>query len=353
MPTPILDAIKQHRVSATPSGLDFIRLGIADALANPHEEADFAAKRWGENARVTRILKASVPGISTGTGAGDAMVDDAGVRAEFFDTVRAASVIGKLPLHRVPFETRMLSMDEGPIVSWRKEGAAYGNSPLKMTNTAGLARYDLGALMVVSRETLMDQSSSAELTIRDQLVKSLAAKLDADFLDPANSGTAGTKPASVTSGAGSSVSPQESMFDFSDEFQGDPTISVILLNPYQAARLYGAARPDVGARGGTWGGFPVLTSTAVPDGFMVLLDPSQIALALGEADIRASENAMVDMVDSSSMTSAATVAQSTGVSMFQVNCLAIIGSISANWRVMRDDAVMLYDLQSYGLAGGL
>ena len=84
-----------------------------------------------------------------------------------------------------------------------------------------------------------------------------------------------------------------------------------------------------------------------------MLDPSQIALALGEADIRASENAMVDMQDSSSMTSGTSVSATTGVSMFQVNCLAIIGSISANWRVMRDDAVMLYDLQSYGLAGGL
>ena len=53
------------------------------------------------------------------------------------------------------------------------------------------------------------------------------------------------------------------------------------------------------------------------------------------------------------MTSGTSVAAVSTVSMFQVNCRAIIGSISANWRVVRDDLVLLFDLQSYGLAGGL
>ena len=98
---------------------------------------------------------------------------------------------------------------------------------------------------------------------------------------------------------------------------------------------------------------PVVTSTAMTDGFFALIDPNQIAVALGDGDVRASDNAVVDMQDSSSMTSGPSVAAATAVSMFQVNARAIIGSISANWRVIRDDAVLLFDLQGYGVAGGV
>jgi hypothetical protein len=349
-------ALKEHRtVSITPKGLDLVRACIAKALAPDRGEASrYAAARWGEKSRAARLTtKANVPGITTGTGAGDAMSDLANARTEFFDAVRAASIIGKLPVRRIGFRTRTLSMDEGPRVEWRAEGAAYGNSPIKMTSAAGLERFDVGALIVVSKESLEDEAFDAETAIADQLVRALAAKVDATFVDPANSGSAGVKPASITSGASSANSPLESFFDFSDEFTGDPNNAWIVINPYQAARLYGAARPDIGARGGSWAGFPVVTSTAMPDGFCALIDPAQIAVALGNADIRSSENAVVDMQDSSSMTSGPSVAAATGVSMFQVNARAIIGSISANWRVVRAGSVQLFDLQGYGLAGGV
>ena len=206
------------------------------------------------------------------------------------------------------------------MVAWRAEGGAYRNSPIKMTSTAGLERFDLGALIVVSKEVLEDESFNAEATIRDQLVKALAAQLDADFISPSNSGTGGTKPPSITSGAGANASPTESMFDFSDAFSGVPNNAWIVINPWQAARLYGAARPDISTRDRSRGGVPVLTSTAMPEGQFALVDPDQIAVALGEADVRASDHAMVDMQDLSSMTSGPSVAAATGVSMFQVNC---------------------------------
>jgi hypothetical protein len=352
--TPILDAVRETRISVAPKGIDLIRTGIAKAMApNMGEAALYAAERWGEKAKATRVLKASVPGLVTSTGAGDAMSDLAQARTEFFDAVRAASIVGKLPLRRIGFRTRTLTMDEGARISWRAEGSAYINSPLKMTSSTGLERFDLGALIVVSKEVLEDESFEAELTVRNDLVKALAAAIDSAFIDPANSGSAGSKPASVTSGAGGSVSPAESLFDFGDSFQGVPNNAWIVINPWAAARLYSAARPDIGSRGGTWGGFPVITSTAMPDGFFAILDPDQIAIALGDANIRASDNALVDMVDSSSMTSGPNVAAASTVSMFQVNARAIIGSVSANWRLAKDDAVLLYDLQSFGLAGGL
>jgi len=138
------------------------------------------------------------------------MSDLAHARTEFFEAVRAASIIGKLPVRRIGFRTRQLTMDEGARVLWRAEGAAYANSPLKVSAAGGLERFDLGALIVASKETLEDESFDAERTIAADLVKALAAAVDAAFIDPANSGSGGVKPASITSGAASAGSPTES-----------------------------------------------------------------------------------------------------------------------------------------------
>src|SRR5262245_40970937 len=221
---------------------------------------------------------------------------------EFFDLVRATSIIGRLNVHRIPFRTRTLVQDEGPRVAWRDEGAAYGNSPLKLTAVTGLEPFEVGALIVSTMELLRDASLNAELQIRDQLVKALAVAFDSAFIDPANSGSAGVKPAAVTSSAsGDSPAPGENLFKWADSFAGGPENAVILLNPWQAARLSSAARPNIGANGGTWAGFPVITSTSVPEGQMVLLDPARIAVAMGNAEIRVSTQGTVEMADSSSM----------------------------------------------------
>lgn len=106
----------------------------------------------------------------------------------------------------------------------------------------GLEPFDVGALIVASNEVLRDASLDAELWLRDQIVRTLAAALDAAFIDPANTGTGGIKPASVTSGTGTAGdSPSESFLDWGDPFTGDPLNAWIILNPYTAARLSGAA----------------------------------------------------------------------------------------------------------------
>jgi hypothetical protein len=94
--------------------------------------------------------------------------------------------------------------------------------------------------------------------------------------------------------------------------------------------LAGAARPDVGARGGTLGGFPVLTSAAVGAEDLILLDRTQIAVAMGNGSLRASEQANVELVDSSSMTSGYSVSAANTTSLFQTDSIGFIGSITAN-----------------------
>jgi hypothetical protein len=202
-------------------------------------------------------------------------------------------------------------------------------------------------MIVASKELLEDDSVDAELIIRDQLVKSLASALDQAFLDPSNSGSAGVKPASVTNGAGTD-SPSENLFEW-DTYQGDIQNTWVIMHPLQAARMSGSEYPGLGANGGTLAGLKVVTSTAHPDGSFTLIDPDYVALALGSPEVRASTVASVEMVDSSSMTSAPSVAAANMVSMFMVNATAIVGSVNANWAVVRPEAVQTHDATAFGL----
>ena len=71
---------------------------------------EYAKNRWGSTSRAVTITKAA----DMQGGAGDQMISDERPSAEFFDLVRARSIIGRLPLRRVPFRMRTLSMYEGP-----------------------------------------------------------------------------------------------------------------------------------------------------------------------------------------------------------------------------------------------
>ena len=323
------------------------------AVAGKRDAERYAAARWGKGSRAVIATKAAISGLNTQAGAGEQIVSDEGASAEFFDMVRAQSIIGRLPLRRVPFLTRTLSMDEGPQVAWRDEGGAYRTSPMKLTSQQRLEPFDIGSMVVLSNEQLEDKSFDTEVMVRDQIAKSLATAIDSAFIDPSNAGTAGVKPAAVTNGAEGDDSPLEALFDWGDLFTGDVSNAYIIMNPFQAARLNGAARPDIGVRGGSWAGFPVITSTGCPEGIFVLIDPDQIALAAGGVDIRTSQEAAVEMQDSSSMKSATTVTAATLTSLFQTNSTAILGSMNANWRLMMPGAVLVFSAQNYGLSGGV
>jgi hypothetical protein len=91
-----LQEARGRTVSCLPKGLDFTRSAIAKALGPGVGEAErYAEARWGTKSRAARITKAAVPGLTTGTGSGAQMVSDEGASAEFFELVRARSIIGR------------------------------------------------------------------------------------------------------------------------------------------------------------------------------------------------------------------------------------------------------------------
>lgn len=342
-----LVGLRAKTVSSLPKGLSLVRGAIAQAVAEKKQidPAEYARERWG--------IKAALPALSVGAASGAQMVDTTVGDPEFFDLVRAASIIGRLPIRRIPFHVRMLNMDEGPATAWRAQGGAFKTGILKASNTAGFERFSVGAVVVASDELLNSNTVEAEVIIRDMLVRALAEQLDSDFISPSNSGSANVKPASVSNAGSAMDSPSESFLDWSSTFTGDPNASWVLLNPWDAARLYGAARPDIGVRGGSLAGFPALTSTAVPEGQIILLDPTQVALAMDGAEIRVARETSIEMDTAPAGSSTTpTAGNSTLVSMFQSNSAAIQGFVFANWRLTKAGSCKVYDLQAYGLAGG-
>jgi hypothetical protein len=370
--TPLTGLRRKDRdttVSSTPKGLDFIRSGIALAATGGNHAAavKFAQNRWGAQSRAVIATKAAgdVPALSTIYGsegndflavvdANDSPTSDmvTAIRAEFVDLVRSSALIGRVPLRRVPFQTPFLVMDNGPVTAWRDEGQPYGSSmpPVRMTRQLPLERFDLGTMIVVTNELLKLQNVDVELWLRDQLVKALAEKLDSEFIDPSNTGTTGVKPAAITATAAAlDDSPSEGIFEGFDKYTGDPERSVIVMNPWRAARAYSAARPDIGMRGGSLGGVPVYTTTACPEEVVVMFDPDSIAFASEGAEIRMSEHASVEMEQSPSNASAPSVAQANLTSMWQTGSVAVIGSVFASWRVLRAESVVYFNGPAIGL----
>jgi hypothetical protein len=344
---------KDRPVSSTPKGLNFIRGAIAQAVGGNAKAAElYAERRW--NPGVVDRVKASIGSLNAQSLGGSAMLSSESGASEFFDLVYAASVIGRLNVRRVPFYTRMVVQVEGPTAEWVDGGAGYGvsaavdHTPIGMATFSALDPFALGSLVVITNELLRDASVNAEMQIRDMLVRALAAKLDLDFISTANSGTTNIKPASVTNGVTTNNSPLEAIFDWSDLFKGDPNAAVILLNPYTAARLQGATRPYVGAYGGTLGGWPVVTSTAVGVEEIIFMDPQHIAVAMGNPMINVSTQGDVNMLDVTAQT-ALTPAASDLVSLFQCNLTGMLATITANWVNTRPGSVLVFNTQQYGL----
>jgi hypothetical protein len=220
---------------------------------------------------------------------------------------------------------------------------------LKLTGGTGLVPYEVGALTVLTLEMLRDANINMELWIRDYLVRTLAQAVDQAFIDSSNSGSANVKPAAVTNGVSVANSPSESLFDWADEFTGNPATAVICLNPFTAARIQSANRPYVGALGGSLGGWPVITSQSVLPEDIVLIDGSGIAVALGTAWVRMSDNAAVEFDSASGQTSDGPVAASGLTSLWQCNSRGYIAAMQANWRNTRPGSVAVFNVQSYGL----
>ncbi|MDT4824836.1 Phage capsid family protein [compost metagenome] len=339
-------------VSTFPRGQLFTRsmilkgIGItceSDALAK-------ASARWGayQGAAVT---KAAVATLTT---------DDFGDTAanEFFDLVRERSLLGRLTgLRQVPFRVKMLSMADGTTGYWTAEGASRPLSKPSLQGSA-LSPLKLTVTIVETEEAITSAGRAAEIALQRDMERALIDAMDAAFIDAANAGVPGEKPAAVTFGApsvastGSSADAMRSdIANLFELFDGDLSSAFAITDARTAVQMGLMANSgnlvsaDVGARGGSLLGVPLLVTRGSPrdsnGGQIALLDASAIAFGLDGFLMKRTMDATLAMSDTP---------ESEGVlfSLWQLNLVGFGAEIPANWQVQRDGSVALLTDVAWG-----
>lgn len=350
------------QLNAPARGSAFTRMVMAEIAHSKGREPDaYAMRRWGPDALATKVAqmggaeflaveKANVTAGATVSGNWANLLADAeGAAAEFFALVRERSLIGRIPgLRRVPLRTRLIRAETGFSAAWVGEGDA---KPLSSATYAQetLDPRKVVALTVVTDELLEASDPLAETVIRDDLVAAVSAAIDQSFIDPANAGSAGVEPASVTNGitaisAGANgVDAEGRLFDVRDlieAFPGDLERAVLIGSPRTFSIMYNPQYlPGLGVRGGSALGIPAIASTAAGD-TLALIDPDGIAVGSGTTDVRVSTQGAVQMLDNPTIDSVAPTATTT-VSLWQTDSAAVMAEQRVNWQVVRPSVAVL------------
>ncbi|RVI90785.1 phage major capsid protein [Sinorhizobium medicae] len=340
------------------------------------------AKRWADQTpEVETVLKAAVAaGTTTDPTWAKPLVEYQNMASEFAELLRPATIIGRIPgLRRVPFNIKVPRQTGGSSASWVGEGAPKPVSALAF-DQINLGVTKLAGIVVMTDELVRFSNPSAEAIVRQDLIDTIVQTMDKDFVDPANAGTAGVKPGSITNG----VAPVVASGTDADAVRADvqkvmgkfvtANLSLsgavwimtemqalafaLMLNPLGQREF-----PDIeinGESGGRFFGLPVVLSENVPlnpgsgdpvvgaGSRIILAKASEIMLADdGETLLDASNQASLQM--DSAPTNPPTDA-TVMVSLWQMNLVGIRAERFINWTKRRPGAVQWIDSAAYGQA---
>jgi HK97 family phage major capsid protein len=328
-----------------------------------------ARKHYPNHEALHLFLKEDVPAASTRdtTWAGS-LVYPENLAAEFVDWLRPQTIIGRLPVTRIPFNTRINKQTSAGAGYWTGEGRAkpltwWGFSPVTF------GEYKVANIAVLTQELARFSSPSAETLVRNELAAACLERLDRDFVDPNKAVSTGVSPASITNGIPNQDSTGTALTNVLQDVTkllnlfADNNLAPThwIMSPRNAIALSlmvtstgVRAFPEMSANGGTFAGLPVVVSNYVAHGtplnnFVVLVSAPDIWVADdGGFTIDASREASLEMNDAPTMTAGA-LGSPTGatgsvvVSMFQTNSIAIRCERFINWARKRDVAVQWLD----------
>ena len=227
-----------------------------------------------------------------------------------------------------------------------------------------LGRAKIGGIIALSAELLKFSTPSAELMVRDELIRQIGKYSDQQFLDPSIASVLNTSPGAVTNGITPVTSAGTSVANITADFlnllgkftTGDiPFVAPVLLMKPATALALSLKRTSadlpafsgITVRGGTLFGVPVICSSHVPGSVsggncVILIDADSIFLADdSEVEVDLSREASLQM-DSSPSSSA-----STEVSLFQSNQVGIKANRLINWCRRHDAGVTYIDGTQY------
>jgi HK97 family phage major capsid protein/HK97 family phage prohead protease len=364
---------------ATPEpGIQFARIVRVKAISflTHRDPIALAEKMYGNDRVVVDAVKADVVGGTTdGPTWASPLVQQDGPFADFVEFLRPQTIIGRIPgLRRVPFRVGLVGQTSGGEGYWVGE-----SQPKPLTrfdfNRRTLTPLKVANIAVLSEELVRDSSPSADTIVRDQLAAALQARLDSDFIDPAQVAVADVAPASILNGitaigsTGNAIaSVRADILAIVGAFVADnnpPTSGVWIMRSLSALGLsmlqnpLGSAEfPTVNINGGTLFGMPVVTSQHVPDGTVALINASDIYIAdEGGVSVDVSREASLQMDSAPTNTpnalgaSPQTITETSMVSMWQTNNVAFRAERTINWMRRRDEGVQHLSSVDWGEAG--
>jgi len=337
------------------------------------------SKRWDDQTpEVSTVLKAAVAaGTTTDAAWAKPLVEYQNMASEFAELLRPQTIIGRIPgLRNVPFNIKVPRQTGGSSASWVGEGAPKPVSSLAFDQIS-LGVTKLAGIVVMTDELVRFSNPSAEAIVRQDLIDTIVQTMDRDFVDPANAGSAGVKPASITYG----VTPVVASGTDADAVRKDVQAlmgkfvtanlslagAVFIMTEMQALALALMLNPlgqrefpDIqinGDSGGRFFGLPVVLSENIPanpgagdplagmGARIILAKASEIMLADdGETLLDASNQASLQM---DSAPTNPPVAATVMVSLWQMNLVGIRAERFINWTKRRPGAVQYIDGANY------
>jgi HK97 family phage prohead protease len=334
-----------------------------------------ARRMYGDDSEVVAIItKANevVAGTTiSGNWAYDLISQEGAAVAAFLEYLRPAAIIGKFGTGNIPSLARLdfympyVTQTGGGDAYWVGEG-----KPKPLTafdfDRSTLTPLKIANIAVLTEENIRYSSPNSDMIVRNALVAAIVAGLDVAFVDPANSGSAGVKPASITNGAESVVSTGDdeaairvdirALFQKFIDANNAPTQGVWIMSATNALALAMMVNtlgqpsfPGMGMTGGVLMGLPVIVSQHIGD-VVALVAADQIFLGdEGGVAVDMSREASIEMRSAGlGMDATAGTATAASVSMFQTNSVALRAERTINWKRARTSAVAYLSSVDWG-----
>lgn len=339
-------------VSIDPPGSALSRLIIALGLndgdapaAREQAKSSFASLPQVQYTLDAMVNKAAVPAGRLGDGAWAGNLAGFGLDTETIqlDAAIGDSILPRLALYAraVPFRQPVPRVLSAGDTSWIAEGEAMPATADMLDQIAGLSPTKRGAVRVFSRDLRRVGDVAAERAIRESLIRGVQAALGRALFDP-SSGPSAAGPASLTFGAPEVALGSPSLVTPLDldsmlrqiQTTGTGLVWVATARTMARALLTSGRVEPVGRLAG----LPTLIGAGVPDGLLVLLDASELLLAVGGFELDVTTQASLELRDDPTQ-SGVTATGSVAVSLFQNNLFAVRLLRYANWTLARPSAI--------------
>lgn len=353
-------------------GIRLARFARAMGLAHKsHRDVmQVAEDLYGQrDPEVVGMIKAAVIAVNTTTDS--SLIGNYGGWADFVEFLRPQTIVGRfgaggIPgLRRVPFRVPLISQTGGGTGYWVGEGKAKPLTKPTFGRTE-LSPFKVANIAVATMEALRDSSPSAEMLIRDDLAAALVVRMDTSFIDPANSGQTGVRPASITNGISAIPSTGNDAEAVRADVRAAMSVFITANNPLSSGVwIMSSTRalalslmvnplgqlefPSISMNGGTFMGLPVIVSEHVTD-YVALVNANDIWFAdEGGIAVDMSTEASLEMMDNPTGDSvASTPVDAELVSMFQTNSVAFRAERTINWARRRTSGVAVLSDVTWG-----